>query len=51
LTFLQQADYDVILMDTHMPEINGYQAAKTIRVDFAEPKRSVPIISLIGSYV
>lgn len=38
--------YDIILMDTHMPEMNGYQAAKTIRVDFDEPKRSIPIISL-----
>ena len=38
--------YDMILMDTHMPEMNGYQAAKTIRVDFEEPKRSIPIISL-----
>jgi len=43
---LQQEDYDLILMDTHMPEMNGYQAAKTIRVDFDEPKRSIPIISL-----
>jgi CheY-like chemotaxis protein len=33
-------------MDTHMPELNGYQAAKNIRVNFAEPKRSIPIISL-----
>jgi PAS domain S-box-containing protein len=39
-------DYDLILMDTHMPELNGYQAAKNIRVNFAEPKRSIPIISL-----
>lgn len=39
-------DYDLILMDTHMPEMNGYQTAKTIRVDFEEPKRSIPIISL-----
>jgi PAS domain S-box-containing protein len=43
---LQQADFDMILMDTHMPEMNGYQAAKTIRVEFDEPKRSIPIISL-----
>ncbi|MGN6178595.1 MAG: response regulator, partial [Mucilaginibacter sp.] len=25
---------------------NGYQAAKIIRINMAEPKRSVPIISL-----
>ncbi|MES2277695.1 MAG: response regulator [Bacteroidota bacterium] len=43
---LQQNHYDIILMDTHMPEMSGYQTAKTIRVDFDEPKRSVPIISL-----
>jgi PAS domain S-box-containing protein len=43
---LTDRSYDIILMDTHMPEMNGYQAAKTIRVDFEEPKRSIPIISL-----
>ncbi|WP_345951720.1 response regulator [Mucilaginibacter sp. PAMB04274] len=39
-------DYNLILMDTHMPEMNGYDAAKNIRVNFSEPKRSIPIISL-----
>ncbi|WP_158826263.1 response regulator [Mucilaginibacter lacusdianchii] len=43
---LQGNNYDLILMDTHMPEMNGYQAAKAIRLDFVEPKRSIPIISL-----
>jgi PAS domain S-box-containing protein len=43
---LQHNHYDLILMDTHMPEMNGYQAAKAIRSDFEEPKRSIPIISL-----
>lgn len=43
---LVENDYDLILMDTHMPEMNGYQAAKKIRMDFDEPKRSIPIISL-----
>jgi CheY-like chemotaxis protein len=36
----------LILMDTHMPDMNGYDAAKAIRANFSEPKRSIPIISL-----
>ncbi len=43
---LKLKDYDLILMDTNMPVMNGYQAAKAIRMDFEEPKRSIPIISL-----
>jgi PAS domain S-box-containing protein len=43
---LKDGDYDIILMDTHMPEMNGYQAARKIRIEFDEPKRSIPIISL-----
>ena len=43
---MHQNQYDLILMDTHMPEMNGYDTAKAIRVDFEEPKRSIPIISL-----
>lgn len=46
---LKAKRYDLILMDTHMPEMNGYETARTIRVDFEEPKRSVPIISLSAS--
>ncbi|TSD67119.1 response regulator [Inquilinus sp. KBS0705] len=43
---LMENDYQLILMDTHMPDMNGYQAARSIRMDFEEPKRSIPIISL-----
>lgn len=43
---LKETHFDLILMDTHMPGLNGYQAAKIIRMDFEEPKRSIPIISL-----
>ncbi|MDB4918645.1 response regulator [Mucilaginibacter sp.] len=43
---LRAKDYDLILMDTHMPELNGYETTKTIRSSFEEPKRSVPIMSL-----
>ncbi|MBK0378999.1 response regulator [Mucilaginibacter segetis] len=45
----REGDFDLILMDTHMPVLNGYQTAKAIRMDFEEPKRSVPIISLSAS--
>jgi CheY-like chemotaxis protein len=43
---LRHNNYDLILMDTHMPEMNGYEAAKAIRTDFEEPKKNIPIISL-----
>jgi len=43
---LKQKNYDLLLMDTHMPEMNGYETAKSIRFDFEEPTRSIPIISL-----
>jgi len=43
---LRNNHYDLILMDTHMPEMNGYEAAKSIRGAFEEPKKSIPIISL-----
>ncbi|MGZ3758155.1 MAG: ATP-binding protein, partial [Mucilaginibacter sp.] len=46
---LSSNDYDLILMDTHMPELNGYDTAKAIRLDFDEPKRKTPIISLSAS--
>lgn len=46
LEMLREKDFDLILMDTHMPEMNGMQAAKAIRTEFDEPKRSTPIISL-----
>jgi len=46
LDALTEQDFDLILLDTHMPEMNGYQTAKAIRVDFDAPKRNIPIISL-----
>ncbi|HEX4508270.1 MAG TPA: response regulator [Alphaproteobacteria bacterium] len=39
------ADYDVVLMDIQMPEMDGIQATKRIR-EMAAPKSKVPIIAL-----
>ena len=42
---VKRADYDVILMDIQMPELDGIQATKRIRA-LGPPKRDVPIIAL-----
>ncbi|MBB5394851.1 response regulator [Mucilaginibacter sp. AK015] len=46
---LKETRYDLVLMDTHMPGLSGYQTARAIRTEFEEPMRSIPIISLSAS--
>lgn len=42
-------EYDLILMDLHMPEMNGYDATKSIR-NSNDPKiSSIPIIAITAS--
>lgn len=43
---LNTNSYDLILMDTYMPGMNGYETAKLIRSNFSEPVKNIPIISL-----
>lgn len=38
--------YDFILMDIHMPEMNGFEAAKAIKTDDSNINRSIPIFAL-----
>lgn len=41
-----QNNYDLILMDIQMPEMDGYQTTQYIRQQMDEPKSSVPIIAM-----
>ncbi len=43
---MKQSDYDLVLMDIEMPEMDGYEATQKIRKDFAAPRSEVPIIAI-----
>ncbi len=49
IELLKETDFDVILMDVQMPEMNGFEATGFIRANFSSPKKDVPIIALTAS--
>lgn len=42
----KEGDYDLILMDCHMPELNGYEATRKIRKSGSEKGKTIPIVAL-----
>ena len=42
---LKENDYDLVLMDTYMPVMNGLEAIKLIREGYAPGKESIPVIT------
>lgn len=51
IAFLQENDFDLILMDIQMPEKDGIEATIDIRKLFDERKRTIPIIALTANAV
>ena len=46
---INKQDFDVILMDLHMPEMNGFEATKIIRKSNQDKIRNIPVIALTAS--
>lgn len=44
--FVREGDYDVILMDIMMPEMDGLEATKVIREQLPEDKSAIPILAM-----
>jgi len=51
LQMLTEDDFDLILMDLHMPEMDGYEATRQIRKLKDSKKQEIPIIALTAAAI
>ena len=49
LAALRQQDFDVILMDMVMPEMDGIEATQALRLTFDPPMRNTPVLGLTAN--
>jgi PAS domain S-box-containing protein len=49
LLALREKQFDLILMDVQMPEMDGMTATRKIREEFGTPIRNIPIIAMTAS--
>ena len=45
---LKTHKYDLILLDIHMPKMDGYEVTRIIRTEFPSELRDIPIIAMTG---
>ncbi|PWJ44712.1 response regulator [Sediminitomix flava] len=46
---MKEKPFDLILMDVHMPEVDGYDASRFIRDQMPDPINKIPIIAMTAS--
>ncbi len=51
IEMVKKQDYNVILMDLHMPIMDGYEATRFIRDNMTGKKRNIPIIALTAAAI
>ncbi|OAQ40474.1 hypothetical protein A5893_05875 [Pedobacter psychrophilus] len=49
IALLQSKDFDLVLMDIHMPELSGYETVKKLRENNDDYFNNLPIIALTAS--
>lgn len=49
LSMLEHEDFDIILMDINMPQMDGMECARQIRKLSDSKKSSVPIVAITGN--
>ncbi|MBS9524806.1 response regulator [Litoribacter ruber] len=50
LAKLEKEDFDLILMDINMPQMDGIECTKAIRALPDKSKANVPIVAITGNY-
>ena len=49
IELLSRQPFDLLLMDIHMPEMDGYEATRHIRQQMAAPLKNIPIMAMTAS--